>query len=111
VHIVDEYFVLLEDYIKEYGIPPENIWNMYEKGVQLGGGRKNVGVKYILSRHERSSQKVASAELELVTMVECVNAVGDRMKPGVVFQGVRQNRAWFTSAGSEEVGWCVINFH
>ncbi|KAJ4486602.1 hypothetical protein C8J55DRAFT_424560 [Lentinula edodes] len=32
---------LLSNYLKDNNIPWENVYNMDEKGVQLGGGRKN----------------------------------------------------------------------
>jgi hypothetical protein len=37
---VKRHFELLEAIINKYGIPPENIYNMDEKGVQRGGGHK-----------------------------------------------------------------------
>ncbi|KAJ7131322.1 hypothetical protein C8R44DRAFT_665097, partial [Mycena epipterygia] len=60
---------------------------MDEKGIQLGGGRKNRGVKYILSRHARARYRPADSNLELVTVIECICADGSAMKPGFVFQG------------------------
>ena len=34
--LVNEFYDLLEETIKTYSIPPENIYNMDEKGIQLG---------------------------------------------------------------------------
>ena len=37
--LVQEYFDILTELITTYQIPPENIYNMDEKGVQLGVGK------------------------------------------------------------------------
>ncbi|KAJ7710704.1 hypothetical protein B0H17DRAFT_888304, partial [Mycena rosella] len=58
---------------------------MDEKGIQLGGGRKNRGVKYIVSRHARARYRATDSNLELVTVIECISADGFSMKPGFVF--------------------------
>jgi hypothetical protein len=44
--VVADFFTLLKGLIDEHQIPLENIWNMDEKGCQLGGGRKNSAQKY-----------------------------------------------------------------
>jgi hypothetical protein len=99
---VHEYFEKLDALMKEKGIPWENVWNMDEKGAQLGGGRKNRGRKFLLSRRKRTEKKkpnyrAGSSDLELVTIVECVNALGHVLKPGFVFQGKRIQKKWFAS--------------
>ena len=76
-------------------IPPENIWNMDEKGFQEGGGRKRNGEKVILLHHSRSCYKAKSDGLQLVTVIECVNAAGEKMPPGVIFQGKRLKKEWY----------------
>ncbi|KAI0308764.1 hypothetical protein OF83DRAFT_1031255, partial [Amylostereum chailletii] len=38
--LVDEYFEILKELIITYNIPPENIYNMDEKGVLLGIGQR-----------------------------------------------------------------------
>ncbi|KIK03092.1 hypothetical protein K443DRAFT_36454, partial [Laccaria amethystina LaAM-08-1] len=48
----------LED--KYGGIPPEHQWNMDEKGIQLGGGRKNNGRKFIFTRHHKNRYRIRS---------------------------------------------------
>ena len=40
---IDDYFAKHQNLRDTYGdIPPEHQWNMDEKGIQMGGGRKNV---------------------------------------------------------------------
>src|SRR5258705_11857966 len=45
--VVADFFQKLEDLDKKYnGLPPAHLWNFDEKGIQLGGGRKNSGRVY-----------------------------------------------------------------
>lgn len=66
-----------------------------EKGVQLNGCRKGSHTKYILLHHSCSKYKTSNANLELVTVMECVNAVGDWMPPSIVFEGQQLMNRWF----------------
>jgi len=84
---VNDHFIKLEKVIKENNIPWENIYNMDEKGIQLGGGRKGDGRKYFFSREERGCYTIRSANLELVTVIESCCADGTAFKPGFVFAG------------------------
>jgi len=84
---VNDHFEKLEKVIKDNDIPWENIYNMDEKGIQLGGGRKGDGQKYFFSREERGCYTIRSANLELVTVIESCCADGTAFKPGFVFSG------------------------
>ena len=93
---VKNHFKLLEAIITKYGIPPENLYNMDEKGVQRGGGRKAQAQKYVVPRGKRPKYKLRSANLELITIVDCVAADGGYLSPGIIFEGKQQyERAWF----------------
>ena len=59
------------------GIPPEHIWNMDKKGIQMGGGRKNSGKGYFYLRDHCNRYRISSDNLELVTVLECVSAAGE----------------------------------
>ncbi|KIJ08365.1 hypothetical protein PAXINDRAFT_18495 [Paxillus involutus ATCC 200175] len=85
--VVNHHFKLLDDFLKAEGIPWENVYNMDEKGIQLGGGRKCDYTKYLYSRKQKVRIKIQSANLELVTVIECVCADGSNLKPGFVFSG------------------------
>ncbi|KAJ3817392.1 hypothetical protein F5880DRAFT_1448725, partial [Lentinula raphanica] len=52
-HTVNAYFEKLGEVLKERDIPWEHIYNMDEKGVQMGGGRKNSQRKYFFSRQDK----------------------------------------------------------
>ena len=85
--IVERHFQLLGNFLKQHEIAWENVYNMDEKGIQLGGGRKLDNTKYLYSRDQRNRVKLQSADLELVTTIECVGADGSILKPGFVFCG------------------------
>lgn len=72
---------------KKYGgIPPANIFNLDEKGIQMGGGRKNSGRKAIFGHADRDRYKASSDNLELSTLLECVSAAGLTVPPLFVLQ-------------------------
>jgi len=53
--VISDYFDKLEALHAHFpcGIPPEHIWNMDEKGVQMGGGQKNQNKKFFFSRGQK----------------------------------------------------------
>ena len=85
--VVARHFRLLGDFLNLHDIPWDNVYNMDEKGIQLGGGRKFDNTKYLYSRLQRNRVKLQSPDLELVTTIECVSADGFALKPGFVFCG------------------------
>lgn len=54
---VHHHFQLLSNLLKEHEIPWENVYNMDEKGVQLGGGRKNSQEKFFFNREDKMMYK------------------------------------------------------
>jgi len=91
---VKNHFDILEKVLKDLEIPWENVWNMDEKGCQRGGGRKRSAEKYFVPRNRRPCYRAKSDNLELVTIIECVNAQGASIKPGFVFPGTQYEREW-----------------
>jgi hypothetical protein len=75
---IKDYFEKLQNLLEtEHGkIPEDQIWNMDEKGIQLGGGRKDGKKKYYFKRTCKQRYKIRSDNLELVTVIECVSAAG-----------------------------------
>jgi hypothetical protein len=84
---VKGHFQLLETLLRDKDIPWENVYNMDEKGLQLGGGRKLDGTRYLYSGEQRVCVKTQKASLELVTAIECVAADGSILEPCLVFPG------------------------
>lgn len=89
--VVLEWFQMLESVVHEYEVTPENIFNMDEKGFQLGGADK---IKAISDRDLNTLYKVAKSSKELVTVIEAISATGRWLIPCVIFKGKRRNLAW-----------------
>ncbi|CAK5283406.1 unnamed protein product [Mycena citricolor] len=89
--VVHKYFEMLSRVIQEFNIKPKHIYNMDEKGIQLGmAGRLQV----VVDRDQRNVQAIANGNRELVTIIECVSADGEVLCPSVVFQGLRRDNRW-----------------
>ena len=71
--VVSEYFVMLADIIDKYEVPAENIYNMDEKGIQLGVGKR---VAAIIDRDQKNAFQVENGNRELVTIIETICADG-----------------------------------
>jgi len=82
---------ILEVVVDEYAIKPKHMWNMDEKGVQLGIGVK---IAAIIDWDQSTVYSVEDGNRELVTIIEAVCADGSTLIPSVIFQGVRHNLEW-----------------
>ena len=101
--IISKYFKDFKRMVDVFGpFLPMNMYNMDEKGVQMGGGRKSSGVKYFFNRADRSRYRKRSASLELVTIIECVSAAGEALTPGFIFSGSTFDMAWFEDNADRE---------
>lgn len=88
---VTDFYKTTQEAIKKYNIPEENIYNMDEKGIQLGVGAR---VLALVDRDQKTVQQVEDGNRELVTVIECVCADGTAIHPLVVFKGVRRDLEW-----------------
>lgn len=88
---VGGFFDMLDELIKEYDILPKNIYNMDEKGVQLGIGAK---VAVIVDRDQKTAYSIEDGNRELVTVIEAICADGSTVHPAVIFQAKRRNAEW-----------------
>lgn len=67
------------------GLSPSNLYNMDEKGCQRGGGRRIRNQKFITRSGKQVQYRIQSANLELITIIECAAADGTHIKPGFIF--------------------------
>lgn len=88
---VNAYFDLLQSVIRGYNVKVENIWNMDEKGIQLGIGRR---FSALIDRDQKTVHSVESGSRDLVTIIEAVCADGKALRPSVIFQGIRRDLRW-----------------
>ena len=82
---------MLTEVIEEYGILPENLYNMDEKGLQLGIGARATAM---IDRDQKTAYSVEDGNRELVTVIETICVDGSILHPSVIFQGVRRNSEW-----------------
>jgi len=87
---VYDYFNKLEDIIQTHQIPQENIYNFDEKGIQLGGGRKNSNTLYFFDKEDRNHYILKSDSLVLVTIIEAACADGTPVPPAFTSPRVSQ---------------------
>lgn len=88
---VNGFYDMLEKIIEEYNIVPGNIYNMDEKGLQLGIGAR---VAALVDRDQKLVYSIEDGNRELVTVIEAVCADGSMIHPSMIFQGVRRNSEW-----------------
>ncbi|KAF9067510.1 hypothetical protein BDP27DRAFT_1167005, partial [Rhodocollybia butyracea] len=87
---IHAYFQMLKDFLEENDIPWENLYNVDEKGVQLGRGHKNSQIRYFFVKFDAMMYQTIIFEKsnKLVTIVDCVCADGTaEIPPCFVFPG------------------------
>jgi hypothetical protein len=89
--VVQKFYDIIEELINEYQIPPENIYNMDEKGIQMGIGKR---IWAIVDRDQKEVQQTENGDCELVTIIETVCANGTSIRPSVIFKGQHRNLEW-----------------
>jgi hypothetical protein len=89
--VVEEFFNMLTDVIQEYSILPKNLYNVDEKGIQLGIGAK---ITAMIDRDQKEVYSIEDGNRELVTIIEAICADGSIIHPSVIFQGVRRMSEW-----------------
>jgi len=104
--IVREHYKELERALYP-GLKPSNLYNMDEKGCQRGGGRRIRNQKFITHSGKQVQYRIQSANLELITIIECVAADGTHIKPGFVFPQKRTSleKDWINV--DPEIGYVV----
>ena len=89
--IVSRFFHLYEHLLRQYNICYTNIYNVDEKGVQLGIGKET---QVLVDRNQKTVRQIVNGNRELVTILECVCADGSTISPMAIFKGQRTNAGW-----------------
>jgi len=89
--VVTHHFNLLEEVVNKYEIKPQNMYNMDEKGVQLGVARREA---VLVDRDQKDVYAIQNGNRELITIIECICADGIALRPTVIFQGQRRDHRW-----------------
>ena len=80
---LDDHFRQLGEVLDTKGIPWANVYNMDEKGCQREEGRRMRAIKYLIPYNRQPQYKLHRANLEMVTVIECVSADGESLPPGL----------------------------
>ncbi|RYN57418.1 hypothetical protein AA0114_g2574 [Alternaria tenuissima] len=82
------YFKLLHEKMEEYNVQPIHIFNMDEKGFQLGRvGRTNRVFNKKLYESKGVRQALEDGSSEWITVVACICSDGSALSPTLIFQG------------------------
>ena len=93
---VHAHFKLVKETIDENNIPWRNLYNMDEKGIQMGGGWKGTRTKYFFATEDKMKYKLQSDKLQLVMVIQAICADGTaEIRPGFVFPGTTKHHEWF----------------
>ena len=88
---VSDWFRLVEEMISIHKINQGDVYNMDEKGIQLGIGDR---IKALVDRDQKTVQRIHTGNRNLVTIIECICADGTVLHPSVVFEGARRDLNW-----------------
>jgi hypothetical protein len=92
---VNKHFEMLRTVLEENNIPWRNVYNMDEKGIQVGGGRKNSREKFFFAQSDKMMYQKRSDNLQLVTVIDCICADGTaEIRPAFVFSGMTKFPEW-----------------
>ena len=100
------WFILFEKTVKTYKIEHQDIYNMDEKGFAMGVQSK---MRVICSKNQRPL-RTSDGNREWVSLIECVNILGDILKMWVIFKGKYQQKSWMETLDdghitTSENGW------
>jgi hypothetical protein len=91
---IESWFARLGALLEEYGIQPEDCWNMDETGFRIGIGKGH----YILTEHpERAHCLPIASNRESLTAVEAISAAGNAAPAMLVISAKTHQAAWFES--------------
>jgi hypothetical protein len=77
------------------GVDADCIWNCDEKGLVENGG--TVRTRVIVGSDQRDPKVTADESRKMVTIIECVNAVGGAISPLVIHEGAEKDAEWIRS--------------
>jgi hypothetical protein len=86
-----EYFNRLRETIVQYGIPPEDIWNMDETGFRIGVGKD----QFIVTKRKRLHLFGMPENRECATAIECISAAGIVIPAFLILTGQVHMDQWY----------------
>lgn len=88
---VTQFYNVLEEVYGRIGATADQVYNMDEKGVQLGvGGRKGV----LVDAAQKTAYHIEDGNREMVTCIECVCADGTALQTMHIYKGQGHDLEW-----------------
>lgn len=88
---VTQFYDVLEEVYSRLGATADRVYNMDEKGVQLGvGGRKGV----MVDAGQKTVYHIENGNREMVTCIECVCADGTALRTMHIYKGQGHDLEW-----------------
>lgn len=97
--VLRQSFDILGPLIKKNSIQPYNIYNMDEKGLQMG---KSARVKVICMHGRKSPPLMQDGNRELITAIETIAADGTFLPPMIIYKGQAQLAQWHKYLDKED---------
>jgi len=82
--VVKKFCTVVQRTVYKYKLPPQNIWNMDEKGCMLGQAAK---CKVLCRAGRRNPRLKQDGSREMVTDIETVSAAGHVLPPYIIYKG------------------------
>jgi hypothetical protein len=74
------------------GVDPDCIWNCDEKGIMENGG--TIRRRVVVASDQKDPKITADESRKMVTILECVSAVGASTRPLVIHEGAEKDAEW-----------------
>ena len=99
--VVSGLFEEIDKVLKEYDILWKLVFNMDEKGLQVGS-QKVDRKKCFIPVGTPNMARLQSDSLQLITVIECISAKGVALDPAFIFPGESHFDSWYNIEGFEE---------
>lgn len=90
--IIQLWFDKLKEIILEYGVNPDDIYNMDETGFQIGVGKDQM----VITKKKRQSYFGMPINRESATLVEAIRGNGEVIPPFIILSGTVHLTKWYT---------------
>ena len=101
-HKIDDihrHFADFESRFAELEVKPENIWNFDESGFRIGC----LAGQIVFTRTDKPVYMADPENRELITSMECINAIGQAIQPMIIMSGVVMKEKHFDNDLDERV--------
>lgn len=108
---VREWFDLVRNMIRKYGVPPSDVWNFDESGFAMGVLGSSLVVTGVENTTKQAS--IQAGNREWVTTIDAISAEGESIPPMFIFKGKVHQSTWYNpewfepdwTVGLSETGW------